>query len=48
MAKNIISILTLSVVFFSLTFFTFNSYKNAKTYEDNYKQYAQEQTIKIL
>lgn len=46
MAKNIISILTLSVVFFSLTFFAFNSYKNAKTYEDTYKQYAQEQTIK--
>lgn len=46
MAKNIISILTLTVVFFSLTFFAFNSYKNAKIYENTYKQYAQEQTIK--
>ena len=46
MAKNIISILILTVVFFSLTFFAFNSYKNAKIYEDTYKQYAQEQTIK--
>ena len=46
MAKNIISILILTVVFFSLTFFAFNTYKNAKIYEDTYKQYAQEQTIK--
>lgn len=45
MTKDIISTLILSVVFISLTFFAFTSYKNAKVYEDTYKQYAQEQTI---
>lgn len=45
MIKDIISTLILSVVFISLTFFAFTSYKNAKVYEDTYKQYAQEQTI---
>jgi hypothetical protein len=43
--KDIISTLILSVVFISLTFFAFTSYKNAKVYEDTYKKYAQEQTI---
>jgi hypothetical protein len=45
LTKDIISTLILSVVFISLTFFAFTSYKNAKVYEDTYKKYAQEQTI---
>ncbi len=46
MTKNLISSFILTVVFISLFFFAFNSYKNAKIYENSYKQYAQEQTIK--
>lgn len=46
MTKNFISSFILTAVFISLLFFAFNSYKNAKIYEDTYKQYAQEQTIK--
>ena len=45
MTKNIISTIILSVVFITLTFFAISSYKSAKIYENNYKQYAQEQTI---
>lgn len=46
MTKNLISSFILTAVFISLLFLAFNSYKNAKIYENTYKQYAQEQTIK--
>lgn len=45
MTKNIISSLILSAVFISLFFFAYHSYKNAKIYENTYKEYAKEQTI---
>ncbi|WP_421717098.1 paraquat-inducible protein A [Arcobacter arenosus] len=46
MTKNLISSFILTAVFISLLFLALNSYKNAKIYENTYKQYAQEQTIK--
>ena len=46
MTKNLILSFILTAIFISLFFFAFSSYKSAKIYEDTYKQYAQEQTIK--